>query len=99
MLVVVYVETVPEHLRGYLDRYLNEVRSSIFVGSLSGPVAERLWRVIDERAGAGDAFMVTPTGEEIGYRIDHRDDGVWQMKDHGGWPLPTRRRMSNNDTR
>ena len=97
MLVVVFVETVPEHLRGYLDRYLNEVRSSIYIGSLSRPVAERLWQVIDAQAGKGDAFMVTPNGDEIGYRVDHREDGIWRMQDHGGWPLPARRRLTNDD--
>ncbi len=97
VLVVVFVESVPEHLRGYLDRYLNELRSSIFVGSLSRAVADRLWQVIDAEAGDGDAFMVTPTGEEVGYRIDHRDDGVWQMQDHGGWALPRRQGLLNDD--
>lgn len=92
MLVVVFIESVPEHLRGYLDRYLNEVRSSIFVGSLSRSVAERLWKVIDEQAGEGDAFMVTPTGDEVGFRVDHKEGGSWRMQDHGGWPLPMRRR-------
>lgn len=96
MLIVVVVESVPEHLRGYLDRYLNEVRSSVFVGSLTRVVADQLWKVVSAQAGEGYAFMVRPDNSESGMRIDHRMSDAWKIVDRGGWDLPSRRRKSGD---
>ena len=97
MLVVVFVESVPDHLRGYLDRYLNEVQSSVFVGSLSRVVADQLWAVVSLEAGAGHALMVRPDSNESGMRIEQRISGSWRIVDRGGWELPSRRKAVRDE--
>ncbi len=41
-LVVLQVEAVPKHLRGYLERFLQEVRTGLYVGTLTARVADNL---------------------------------------------------------
>lgn len=85
--VVLCVETVPEHLRGYLERYLQETRTGLYVGTLTTRVSDRLWDVVDEHAGPGDAIMIRPDNSEAGYSILARRHPRWRLVDHDGWTL------------
>lgn len=85
--VVLQVETVPEHLRGYLERFLQEVRTGLYVGSLTARVADHLWEVVLALAGPGDAIMVRPDNSEAGYKIVGREHPRWRLVDHDGWTL------------
>lgn len=95
-MVVIYVEAVPDHLRGYLDRYLSEVRTGIFVGSLNRSVSDALWDVVCAYKHDGDAFIVTPCPGEAGFNLRHRDDRRWRITDFDGLPLPSHRRTTTN---
>lgn len=87
--VVLQVENVPEHLRGYLERFLQETRTGLYVGTLTARVAEHLWSVVLTHAGPGDALMVRPDNTEAGYTIRARDHPRWNLADHDGWALST----------
>lgn len=96
MLVIAFVESVPLHLRGFLDRYLNEVRTSIFIGDINPAVIEELWQVVHAEAGEGDAIMITPGKGEAGYTVRYRQNETWKMVDRHGWQLPARRSSAAN---
>jgi len=85
--VVLAVETVPEHLRGYLERFLQEVRTGLYVGTVTARVADHLWDITDQYAGPGDALMLRPGNTEAGYTIRAREHPRWQLVDHDGWIL------------
>lgn len=85
--VILAVENVPDHLRGYLERFLQETRTGLYVGTLTARVADRLWRVVLEHAGPGDAVMIRPDNSEAGYAIAARDHPRWRLVDHDGWTL------------
>jgi len=85
--VVLQVETVPEHLRGYLERFLQEVRTGLYVGTLSARVADHPWDTVLVHAGPGDAVMIRPDNSEAGYKITGRRHPRWRLVDHDGWLL------------
>ncbi len=82
--VVLRVEAIPEHLRGYLERFLSEVRTGLFVGRASAKVAEQLFEVASTYAGDGDVVLVRPDDGPLGYTASARTDGGWREVDLGG---------------
>ena len=44
-MLVIVTEAVPPRLRGYLSRWLLEVRAGVFVGDYSVRVREKLWKI------------------------------------------------------
>jgi CRISPR-associated protein Cas2 len=91
MLAVVFVESPPEHLRGYLDRFLFELRPGVYVGHTSERVATLLWQNIEAHIEGGDAFMASATrSEECGYRLRSLPHPRWRIVDYEGMVLPSR---------
>lgn len=88
MFVVLVVESVPDHLRGYLERFLSEVRTGTYVGTLSSRVIGQLWLATITHAGPGDVVMVTPANTESGFRVKARQHPRWEFVDYDGWMLP-----------
>jgi len=88
MFIVLVVESVPDHLRGYLERFLCEVRTGTYVGTLSSRVIDQLWEATIAHAGLGDVVMVNPENIECGFRVRARENPRWQLVDHDGWMLP-----------
>lgn len=99
MMVAIHLESVPEHLRGYLDRYTNEVTTSLFIGSLNPTVIEELWKVILDNRDTGRAVLITPDNGESGFRIRQSTQEDWRIVDHNGWELPSRRFLGEGGTR
>lgn len=95
MFVVLSVESVPEHLRGYLERLLQEVRTGLYVGTVTARVAEKLWAAVDEHALDGDAIMIRPDNNESGYTIVARNHPRWYLADIDGWVLSATRKSSD----
>lgn len=89
--MVLQVESVPEHLRGYLERFLQETRTGLYVGTLTARVADHLWAVVLTHAGPGDAVMIRPDGNEAGYTIRARQHPRWRLVDHDGWIMSATR--------
>lgn len=68
MIAVIVTRAIPEHLRGYLGRFLSEVVPGVFVGKTSRVVAERLWgRVTDALLVGSMAMILTDPKMEQGY--------------------------------
>ncbi|WP_201732339.1 type I-E CRISPR-associated endoribonuclease Cas2e [Acidithrix sp. C25] len=88
MFIVLVVESVPDHLRGYLERFLCEVRTGTYVGTLSSRVIDQMWEATITHAGPGDVVMVNPENTECGFRVRAREHPRWQLVDHDGWLLP-----------
>jgi len=66
--VIVLIAVAPG-LRGHVTRWLSEVAAGVFIGTPSARVRERLWRVLEERVGDGQAVMVEPFDNEQGWIV------------------------------
>lgn len=68
MIAVIITRSVPDHLRGYLGRFLSEVVPGVFAGRTSSVVADRLWHRTTEDLSVGSMAMVmTDSTVEQGY--------------------------------
>lgn len=68
MIAVIITRAVPDHLRGYLGRFLTELIPGVFVGRTTPSVAERLWDRTTTDLGSGSmALVLTDASMEQGF--------------------------------
>lgn len=92
MFAVVHIESVPDHLRGYLSRFLQEVRTGLYVGVITSTVLDELWDRTCEAAKVGTATLVLsdPT-LETGFDIRLHHVTTHRVVDIDGIRLPLER--------
>ncbi len=44
MFLVITTTSLPDHMHGYLSRFLSEVDTGVYVGNVSRRVRDNLWR-------------------------------------------------------
>lgn len=70
MFVVLSATAIPEHLRGYLSRFLSEASAGLYVGNVSKRVQENLWTRCTLAAKEGSFTMITSNRKaEQGFTI------------------------------
>lgn len=92
MNTVVVLIAAPEGLRGHLTRWMMEVAPGVYVGNPSARVRDRLWLVLAERIGDGQAVMIEPAKNEQGWAIRTAGRDRWQPVDFDGLILCARPR-------
>lgn len=65
-MTVIVLLAAPEGLRGHLTRWMVEVSAGVFVGDLSERVRNRLWPLLADHIGDGQAVMVEPAAKRTG---------------------------------
>ena len=68
-MVVIVLESVPRSLRGELTRWMLEIQSGVFVGTMSAMVRDLLWEKCAARLGKGRCCQLYRTNNEQGYAI------------------------------
>ncbi len=68
-MTVVVLVAAAEGLRGHLTRWMFEVAAGVFVGDPSARVRDRLWALLSERIGDGQAVMLHPAQNEQGWAV------------------------------
>lgn len=66
-MLVIVLESAPPRLRGFLARWLLEVRAGVFLGDYSVRVRERLWDVVCAEIEEGNAVLAWSTNTESGF--------------------------------
>ena len=66
-MVVIVTEGVPERLRGFLSRWLLEVRAGVFIGNYNVKVREKLWTTVRDNYGEGNVVMAWDAKEDNGF--------------------------------
>ena len=66
-MLVIVTEAAPPRLRGYLSRWLLEVRAGVYLGRYSVRVREKLWKVVSDEIEEGNAVMAWSAGNESGF--------------------------------
>jgi CRISPR-associated protein Cas2 len=89
---------VPDHLRGYLSRFLVECGTGLYVGNVSPRVVEALWTRSVEAAAGGEVVLVTsdPASEQ-GYSVRIHQSPGRVTADFDGLQL-VQSRYSENET-
>ena len=66
---VITLKKVPASLRGDLTKWMQEIDTGVYVGSLNTRIRENLWKRIEKQAGIGEATMSYSCRNEIGYNF------------------------------
>ena len=68
--MVIVTENVPPRLRGYLAKWLLEIRAGVYVGDYSVKVRDMLWKNVKVEIDEGNAIVAWSTNNEAGYDFD-----------------------------
>lgn len=91
-MTVIVLIAAPEGLRGHLTRWLVEVNAGVFVGTPSKRVRDRLWHLLADRIGDGQAVLVEPASNEQGWAVRTAGKDRWYPVDFDGLILSARLR-------
>jgi CRISPR-associated protein Cas2 len=91
-MTVIVLIAAPEGLRGHLTRWMVEVNAGVFVGNPSRRVRDRLWEVLANRIGDGQAVLVEPASNEQGWAVRTAGIDRWRPVDFDGLILSARLR-------
>lgn len=69
-MLVIVLENAPPRLRGHLTRLFLEIRAGVYVGDFSIRVRERIWDVVKNEIGEGNAIIVWSCPNDAGYDFD-----------------------------
>jgi CRISPR-associated protein Cas2 len=69
-MLVIVTEAVPERLRGFLSRWLLEVRAGVFLADYSSRVREMLIGVIRSRCEGGNVVVAWSINNESGFDFE-----------------------------
>jgi CRISPR-associated protein Cas2 len=86
-MVVIVLEKVPKRLRGELSRWMLEVSTGVFVGSMSALVRDLLWEKCKEKKTVGRCCQMYRTNNEQGFSIRTHGDTTRILVDFEGLTL------------
>lgn len=88
-MVVMILQKVPKSLRGELTRWMLEVGTGVFAGSMSAMVRDLLWQKCTEKSRAGRCYLLYRTNNEQGFAIRTHGDSNRTATDFDGLTLIT----------
>jgi len=83
-MVMITMENVTERLRGECTRFLLEVKTGVFLGTINATVRELLWKKITESGEAGGAVLAYSSQTEQGFSLVMHGDPKKKVKDIDG---------------
>lgn len=87
-MVVLILERVTPGLRGELTRWMLEPNPTVFVGTLSAMVRDRLWdKIADKLGSVGAATMIWSSDTEQGFSMRTLGDTARVVVDFEGLQL------------
>ena len=94
MFAVVSMTSVPDHLRGYVTRFLQQTDSGLYVGKLSPRVADQMWERLVDAADEGSVVMVCSARCDSGFVIKMHQVADSKIIDFDGLGLSVEFRSS-----
>ena len=71
MFAVLVTSAIPDHLHGYLSRFLTEVEGGVYVGNISPVVRDHIWERVREAIGDGTATIInSDNSREQGFSLE-----------------------------
>jgi len=65
-MLMIATNNAPPRLRGRLAVWLIEMRAGVYAGNYSAKLRERIWQLVVDEIGEGDAVMAWATGGRDG---------------------------------
>ncbi|MGL5864772.1 MAG: type I-E CRISPR-associated endoribonuclease Cas2e [Dermatophilaceae bacterium] len=93
MVTVVVLVAAPPGLRGHVTRWMVEVQAGVFVGTPGRRIRDRLWLLLADRIGNGQAVMIEPAKTEQGWAVRTAGRERWSPVDFDGLTLIARPRV------
>lgn len=88
MFAVLVATAVPDHLHGYVSRFLARSDTGVYVGTVTPRVADELWEAVTSTIRDGKATLVTSSGAtEHGYAVRLHGTTRTAVRDFDGLPL------------
>ncbi|MGA2546245.1 MAG: type I-E CRISPR-associated endoribonuclease Cas2e [Rectinemataceae bacterium] len=69
-MLAIVTEAVPDRLRGYLSRWMLEVRAGVFIGTYSVRVREMLEKTIRKNIETGNVVIAWSSSNESGFDFE-----------------------------
>lgn len=69
-MTVIVVEAAPNRLRGWLNVWMLQVHTGVYVANLSQRVREFTWKYVHDHLDGGNAVIAWQTRSEVGYDFD-----------------------------
>ncbi|UBI02228.1 type I-E CRISPR-associated endoribonuclease Cas2e [Corynebacterium freneyi] len=89
MFVVIVSTSIPEHLQGYLTRFLMQMDTGVYVGNVSRRVRDNLWQRCVGACGGGTLTMINnDPSREQGFAVNTMGPNRRVIKDYDGLLLP-----------
>jgi CRISPR-associated protein Cas2 len=86
-MTVFVLEKVPQSSRGELTRWLLEVSTGVFIGTVSALVRDLLWKKVCEQSKGGRCILAHRTNNEQGFSIQMHGDSKRSVLDVEGLTL------------
>jgi CRISPR-associated protein Cas2 len=93
-MTIIIVERATPALRGQLTRWMLEVRTGVFVGSVSPRVREKLWALTTARNKFGGCILIARFPNEQGFVLQMSGDTTREVVDYDGLPLIRKPRIA-----
>jgi len=74
-MLVIVTEAVPDRLRGYLSRWMLEIRAGVFIGDYSTRVRKVITKTITENHETGNVVIAWSTNMESGFDFETYGNG------------------------
>lgn len=86
-MVIFVLERVTPALRGELTRWMLEVKTGVFLGSISADVRDRLWTQVTVKIRAGAAYLIYAAQTEQRFVVRSHGPTSREVVDHDGLTL------------
>ncbi|BDP42580.1 hypothetical protein DAETH_25490 [Deinococcus aetherius] len=86
-MLVMTLERVPPSLRGELTRWLIEVQTGVYVGTVSATVRDLLWDKVVQHARGGRCTQLYRSNSEQGFAVRMHGEGRRTLVDLEGYQL------------
>ncbi len=86
-MVVLTMDSASESLRGECTRYLIEIKTGVFIGTISARVRDSLWNTVKQRIENGAAIIAYSYPNEQGFVMEMYGDPRKSVIDIDGLQL------------
>lgn len=86
-MIVLVLEKVPTPLRGELTRWLLEISTGVFIGTVSAIVRDLLWEKCCARRDSGNCVMAHRVSNEQGFSLRMQGESTRRIVDCEGLQL------------
>jgi CRISPR-associated protein Cas2 len=86
-LTIIILEKATPSLKGALTRWMLEVRTGVFVGTVSARVRDKLWQLVRTRNATGGSLLIYRARNEQGFCVEANGDTSRSIIDIDGLQL------------